>query len=300
MTLAEATQTLIDEGYESNAEGISATIVFPDNSSFSVTGEQAGLSLDASEAAVAAFAFGREGSFFQNELTYIRALLNRTELNDLSTATFYEGLDGILRGLAAEYTQIFNDTLLDDNLEIDDYSITIVKGTGILPANENDVFDLAVDTLRRAVEINDHLTAHYTPKPGTSMDIDLLMLYDYISVEPVSSQYDKETLGATASSTGKTFDIEAAQDMIDNAATGQTVVIPILTVYPEFTEEQILSMILRDLLHSSTTRIGGTSNRLSNITLSARAIDGTVLQPGEVFSFNETVGKRVLLSGEGW
>jgi len=37
-TLEEATQMLINEGYERNAEGISVTIVFPDDSRFSVTG----------------------------------------------------------------------------------------------------------------------------------------------------------------------------------------------------------------------------------------------------------------------
>ncbi|MDR2571601.1 MAG: hypothetical protein LBD23_15095, partial [Oscillospiraceae bacterium] len=62
MTIDEAIDMLIAEGYESNAEGISATVAFPDGDSFSVTGEEVGLSFDARDAALAAFAIGRNGT----------------------------------------------------------------------------------------------------------------------------------------------------------------------------------------------------------------------------------------------
>ncbi|NMA69305.1 MAG: vancomycin resistance protein, partial [Desulfitobacterium sp.] len=38
-------------------------------------------------------------------------------------------------------------------------------------------------------------------------------------------------------------------------------------------------------------------NRTENIRLAAKAIDGKVLEPGEVFSFNETVGRRTTEAG---
>jgi vancomycin resistance protein YoaR len=52
------------------------------------------------------------------------------------------------------------------------------------------------------------------------------------------------------------------------------------------------------LLGSFTTRFGGTGrNRGSNISLAASRIDGTVLAPGEIFSYNRTVGPRVESAG---
>ncbi len=42
----------------------------------------------------------------------------------------------------------------------------------------------------------------------------------------------------------------------------------------------------------STTLIGSLPARTDNIRLAARAIDGAVLEPGQVFSFNRCVGRR--------
>src|SRR5205807_8651585 len=47
-----------------------------------------------------------------------------------------------------------------------------------------------------------------------------------------------------------------------------------------------------------STSLGGSSkNRVHNIELACRAIDGTVLLPGDIFSYNETVGPRVPSAG---
>ncbi len=49
-----------------------------------------------------------------------------------------------------------------------------------------------------------------------------------------------------------------------------------------------------DLLASYSTNYSTSSaNRSTNIALAASKINGTVLMPGEVFSFNGTVGKRI-------
>ena len=298
LTLEEAKQALIDEGYERNAEGISATLIFPDESMFTVTGGEAGLSLNAGEAAATAFAFGRQGSFFENEITYIRSLFNRTDLHDLSTPVFD---DSIVRELTAEYTHQFNTTLLDSNLEITETGITILIGTGLHPAEETEVFNLAINTLMRAVEVHENLTVRYVPETNDDDFIDLQLLYDHIHIDPVSSTFDLETwietedksASATVSSSGRTFDLDEANEMLRTAAQGQTIHIPIYVLEPEYTQEQIAGMILRDVLAESTTRDrSGNSNRISNIRTAASKVNGTIINPGETFSFNEVVGPR--------
>lgn len=55
---------------------------------------------------------------------------------------------------------------------------------------------------------------------------------------------------------------------------------------------------ITDRLVTFSTGLGGSSrNRVHNIQLACRAIDGTVLLPGDVFSYNETVGPRVPSAG---
>lgn len=297
MTLNEAIQTLIDEGYESNADGVAATINFPDGSGFTITGTEAGFSFKAEDAAIAAYEYGREGSFFVNELTYVKAYLTRTDLRDLSLAMFSN--KEYVREIVAEYTRAYNNTLVDgaNDINISDERITVVKGAKVQRADEDSVYDLTVDTILLAMEGRSHLTADYTTAEAVIDEIDLSLLYDRIHVEPVSSQYDSETFSATESHNGITFDIDAAQAMLNNAGTGTQVVIPLLTVEPEVTQEDIESMLFRDVLSETTTTIGGTSNRLNNVILATEAVDGTQLNPGEVFSFNRIVGERTSARG---
>ena len=294
MTFEEAKQMLVWMGYESNAVGVSATIVFPDSSSFSITGEEAGFSLNAEEAAKAAYEYGKGGSFFENEIAYIRAYRNKTDLRDLSSANFDENY---VYEAAAAHTKTYNDTLVNDAININKNNIVIVKGITFAPADEAEVYELTVTTLFQAMSDKTQLNAIYDPKVTTEKEIDLNVLYDTIHVEPVSAVYNPETFSATESSPGVSFDMAAAQALLDRAGMGEEIVIPLVTIEPEVKSEDINSLLFRDVLAVSTTNIGGNSNRLNNVTLAASLIDGTMLNPGEMFSFNEIVGPRTVARG---
>ena len=54
---------------------------------------------------------------------------------------------------------------------------------------------------------------------------------------------------------------------------------------------------INGVLGKMQTDIGGTSNRHSNVALAASRINGTLLRPGEVFSYNKIVGPRTLECG---
>jgi len=294
LTLEEATQALVDAGFESNAVDVHATVMFPDGSGFTVSGEEVGFALNAAEAALAAFEHGRGGSFLESEIAYLKSHFTRTDLNGVSQASFD---DSVVRELAAVHTKRFNDALISGAFTIGSDSITIVVGTGIQPADEDSVFKLAEETLFRALEEQAHLTVQYVPDSDDSREVDLDLLYSSISIESVSAVYDPETFGATQSVRGRSFDMVSAEAMLRRAESGETVVIPLFYVEPEMTTEELESMLFRDILAEKTTTIGGSSNRLNNITISSAAIDGTMLNPGDVFSFNQVVGQRTAKKG---
>jgi len=300
MTLQEAIDHLVYIGYENNAEGISITLIFPDDTSFTVTGDEVGLSFNAQEAATAAFAFGRSETFFKNELTYIRSLFERTELTDLSSPVFN---DSLVRSLAAEYTDQFNKTLFSGSITPNESYITLVRGTGLHPAIEEDVFNTAIQTLNRAISEHDALTVTYSPgvNSGDTLEsqlIELQLLFDEIDYPPVSSYWNVETLSASASSYGRTFDLDKAKENLINAVYGEQVVVEIEVLPPDYSQEYFESLIFAHTLSTSETReLSGNSNRLSNIRLAAEKINGIVLNPGDEFSFNTTVGRRTREAG---
>jgi len=62
---------------------------------------------------------------------------------------------------------------------------------------------------------------------------------------------------------------------------------------PDLTTAKANALGIREKLTSFTTEMGVSStNRIHNVHLMADFIDGTVIQPGEVFSFNDVVGPR--------
>jgi len=72
-------------------------------------------------------------------------------------------------------------------------------------------------------------------------------------------------------------------------------------ITPEITTEKANKLLFRDVLASRSTHFStsGTNNmnRGENIKLAASKINGKILAPGEVFSFNDVVGKRTAEAG---
>lgn len=91
---------------------------------------------------------------------------------------------------------------------------------------------------------------------------------------------------------------EAIISNIDGEPVSETVNLeaPIEIVRPEITTEK-LSAINNKVSSFSTAFATSTANRINNIELATKAINGTLLMPGETFSFNETVGERTKARG---
>jgi vancomycin resistance protein YoaR len=67
---------------------------------------------------------------------------------------------------------------------------------------------------------------------------------------------------------------------------------------PDRTTADARALGIRQKLTSFTTEMGeSSSNRIHNVHLMADFIDGTIIKPGEVFSFNDVVGERTAERG---
>ena len=67
---------------------------------------------------------------------------------------------------------------------------------------------------------------------------------------------------------------------------------------PDLTTDDANALGIRRKLVSFTTEMGvSSSNRIHNVHLMADFIDGTVIAPGHVFSFNDVVGERTAERG---
>ena len=64
-------------------------------------------------------------------------------------------------------------------------------------------------------------------------------------------------------------------------------------VPPERTTEEARALGIRERISTFTTDMGtSSSNRIHNVHLMAEYVDGTIVKPGQRFSFNDEVGPR--------
>ena len=128
---------------------------------------------------------------------------------------------------------------------------------------------------------------------------DLEQLYEQTYLAPVDAVMDSKTFQITPEVWGYGFDLENAKSILENAKYGQTIEIPFQRIQPEATAETVGGHLFRDILGEARTPYKGadSSNRNTNLALACAAINGVVLMPGEVFSYNETLGERTAAKG---
>lgn len=70
--------------------------------------------------------------------------------------------------------------------------------------------------------------------------------------------------------------------------------VPIIIIQPSLKEEELVTWGIKEVLVEFYTRFDTQkTNRVENLKLAARALDGIILKPGEEFSFNAWVGPRI-------
>ena len=91
--------------------------------------------------------------------------------------------------------------------------------------------------------------------------------------------------------------LKEAEKQLKQADEGADVRISFAITEPELSTEQLTSMLYRDVLGSYTTYGGGSSGRIANIQLACGSCNDVILNPGDIFSYNDTVGERTIERG---
>lgn len=128
--------------------------------------------------------------------------------------------------------------------------------------------------------------------------IDLDAIYNEIHKEPVNAYYTQNPFRVFPSENGLDFEIslEDAKNLLQEEK--DEYIIPLKILYPNVTTNMIGSEAFPDLLSNFSTKYAASNkNRTTNLILAANKINGTVLMPGETFSYNKTVGERTIAAG---
>lgn len=104
---------------------------------------------------------------------------------------------------------------------------------------------------------------------------------------------DPKTLEIIPGKNGYGFDAEKAAALLDSAEAGEAVRISMEFIPPADEEEAWF----QDTLGYCKTEYTDSENRNENLRLACEKLNGLVLQPGDVLSYNEVLGKRTREAG---
>ena len=122
-------------------------------------------------------------------------------------------------------------------------------------------------------------------------------LHDQLHGEMKNASYDAATGTIVPEQPGADFDVDAVQSAMDKAAPGETLTLDATIEEPEVTAKELKAVLFRDVLGEARTHVSGSAGRIGNVKLSAQTINGIVLNSGDIFSYNQSVGKRTEARG---
>ncbi len=258
---------------------------------YAVSAAEVKAGIDAAAAAQQAYEYGRSGSVFARFGTVASLLFSPKNMD----AGFYIDADAVT-GLANSMSTDASTPKKDGSYSVEDDGISIEPGeTGIV----YDASQLAVQMTQRfkAHEFSALSMSQEVVQP-VPVDIEKLYTDTYIEAADAKVSVDDGGTSILPHVDGRSFDKELARQRIQSAGSGRAF-IPFIIKKAAITKTQLEAVLFRDVLASTSTKLTnpGLVNRTHNVRLSSGLVNGKVLQPGEIFSYNDTVGRRTVERG---
>ncbi len=253
--------------------------------------EQLNATFDVESAVDVAYNYGKSRNPFKDGFDIIKIMVSNISI-DPKLSIDEEGLKAKLSDISSQLP----DTIVQSTYYIEGDKLIATKGKKGYMVNSNKMFQILkedIQKLRFIDTIYELETIEVEPE-----EIDIEKIHNEIYKEPVNAYYKTNPYTVYPSEDGIDFNIgiEEAKQLINEEH--EEYVIPLKIIKPEVTTNMIGEEAFPDLISSfSTTYNARQKDRTTNLKLAAEKINGTVLMPGETFSYNTVVGKRTIDAG---
>lgn len=271
---------------------LSTDVIFKHNDeTYTLLPSSVGGSFDIDKVIDDAYSVGRNGNIFQNNFAILNAMINsKNFIPDFSfnSNSFDDSI--------SQMNSNFADGIVEPSYDISGNNLIIKSGKNGNIVDSDKIKSLFVDKLIFVPYNTDSIEVPVFSKEANKIDIDAI--HSEIYKEAQDASYTTNPYAVYPSSNGLDFNIsiDEAKALITGDKDSYT--IPLKTLYPNVKTSDIGIEAFPDLLSSySTSFASSSSNRATNVSLATNKINGKVLMPGEVFSFNGTVGKRTPQAG---
>ena len=243
-----------------------------------------GVSITPQDAADCAMRAGRTDKFLAGGWNLIRSMFGTTD-STVRLTVDDQKLDRAVDKLCDK----LGGTLVEGSYRLDEE-----KNDGLYVTKPRDgvIIDrdaLCVD-IRKAISTGELGPVNCTVETVKAQPFDLAAIYEEIHGEMANAGYNKSTGELTDERIGVEFNLEEALALLANAKPGEEFVVPGTVEFPAVGKEELEGVLFRDLLGTYSTVANGTQNRQNNVRKAAGKVNGTILNSGDKFSFNNVVG----------
>ena len=255
--------------------------------SYVISLQQLGVKFDVKTAVDEAYSIGRTQNVVKDLWDYAKTI---NDSINIDCKMQYN--DDILNQYMEKIAEQLPDKMQEYSYHIENDKLIINRGKNGVELSREELKNKILSNLenRKYDEEIEIPTYETLPK-----DIDLQKIHDEVYTEPQDAYYTENPITIYEQIIGKDFDIKKAQDKIDIVPNSEQYIIDLNLTNPNIFVKDL--NIFPDTLSTFSTNYVNNANRTTNLILASEKINGTVVMPGETFSFNEVVGERTIAGG---
>lgn len=236
-----------------------------------------------------AYNIGRKDNIFINNYEILFTLLGKKNIDvdmSLNEEMAIQKLDEISLNLPG--------AIIESSYSIEDDEMVITKGKPGIKVENNKLLEEVKNRLNSLENKEDIIQIPVENANPQAIDID--KIHEEVYKEAKDAYYTKDPFTVYPEVIGVDFDVEAAKTLL--LEDKEEYIIKLTITRPKVTIEQIGSEAFPDQLSTFTTRFDESDrDRSTNLRIACSKINGKVLMPGEIFSYNKTLGARTAAAG---
>lgn len=253
-----------------------------------ITYEALNVQYEIEEAVKNAYNIGRSGNIFKDNFVILKTMIQKEEIKPkakIDEETVQQIIENVNNSLV--------DAVVQPSYYIENDKIIITSGKEGIKVDE----EKFKEELYKIVNTELNQQEMEIPTLWKSPEnINLEQIHNEIYKEVKDAYYTQNPFTIYPEVKGIDFDIENAKKIIEEKK--EEYEIPLIITKPSKTVKDIGTEAFPDLLGTCSTKYNaGNKGRTTNLKLSAGKINGTVLLPGEEFSYNKVVGERTIQAG---
>lgn len=255
--------------------------------SYPINLQELEIKFDIESAVEEAYSIGRTKNVVRDLKEYIK-LMNHTV--NIKAELHYN--DEVLNQYITQISEQLPDKVQEYSYHIEDDKLVIDRGKKGVQLNCEELKSKILANLKETkyeepIEIP---TNEALPK-----EIDMQAIHDEIYTKPQDACYTENPFEIHEQIIGVDFDVPNAQNIIQNLPNLEQYKIDLSLSNPNIFVKDL--NVFPDTLSTFSTNYVNNANRTTNLILAANRINGTVVMPGENFSFNQVVGERTVAAG---